>query len=282
MKYLIILAMFYVGAQFAQPAFSQTKAEEEYQKKLEAWKKQKEAIEKKNAEKKRNMGIEQQSKAEFKAGTDYYRAGDYAAAVRSFQAAIKLDPEYQKAFCNLGLAYKRLGDYASAEANYDKAMKGPDASVVSMATKFKANLFVDLKKYDRAIQTIDAYLKTTPDDDDMIYLKGKVMKDGLGKIKEAIDVLSLAVQKNSINSKAHFELANAYNLQRNSAKAIEHATKAINNAREADVAAGAHFEMAEAYRQSGDDNKAREHYTEAKKSRRYRKSAEYWIDRLKG
>lgn len=256
--------------------------DEEYQRKLEAWKRQKEAIERQNQEKLNSLGSQKAARAHFKNGGDYYRQGDYAAAVREFQEAVRKDPSYSKAYINLGLAYRRLGDFESALKNYDKAveMSPGSAEIKLSATSYKANLYVDTKDYKKAIATMDLYLKDNPNDGDMLYLKGKVIKDGLGKLGESIQILQQAVQADPNLAKAYLELANAFNVNADQTNAVSSAQKGLSVSKDAETTAGLNFELADAYRKAGNVGEAVKYYNNSKTSRRYRESAEYWIKTL--
>jgi len=52
-----------------------------------------------------------------------YDDGQYAAAVRGFLHAIELDPGYMKAHDNLGLCYEALGQYEDAIRSYEAAIR---------------------------------------------------------------------------------------------------------------------------------------------------------------
>ena len=47
--------------------------------------------------------------------------GDYDQAIKDYSEAIKLKPDFAKAWYNRGLAYKRLGNEAKAKADRLKA-----------------------------------------------------------------------------------------------------------------------------------------------------------------
>ena len=278
----MFIALFLFSITTLAIAQEKTPEEEEYQRKLEAWKKQKEDIERQNQEKMSSLGAQKGAKARFKTGNDYYKQGDYAAAVREFQEAIKLDPNYQKAYTNLGLAYKRLGDFQSAIKNYDIAinMKDGEKEVVTLAISYKANLFVDTKEYKKAIETIDLYLKDNPSDDGMLYLKGKVLKDGLGQLKESITILESSVASNPNNAKSRLELTNCYNVTGDFQKAIDHGLKGLTISNDAETTAALNFEVADAYRKFGNTTEAIKYYNNSKTSRKWREIAEYWLKNL--
>ncbi|MBL7996475.1 tetratricopeptide repeat protein [bacterium] len=279
MPFLVVVLFSMAYAVSAQEKASE---EEEYQRKLEAWKKQKEMIEKQNQEKLSSVNSQKGAKARFKAGNEYYKQGDYAAAVREFQQAVKLDPEYQKAYTNLGLSYKRLGDFQSAIRNYDIAIKMPNGEkeTVTQAISYKANLYIDTKEYKKAVETIDLYLKDDPTDDGMLYLKGKVLKDGLGQLKESIAVLQSAVASNPNNPKAHLELTSCYNVTGDYQLAINHGLKGLEASNDAETTAALNFEVGDAYRKFGNTAEAVKYYQSSKTSRKWREIAEYWLKTL--
>lgn len=281
--FLCTAALLLTGSRFTTAQEGGT-SDEEYQRKLEEWKKQKELIEKQNQEKLASMGSQQQAKAKFKQGMDYYKQGNYVQAIREFQDAIKLDPNYQRAYVNLGLSYKRLGDNVQALANYDKAitMKGGEKEVVSLAITYKANLYIDTKEFKKAIETMDLYLKDNPDDDGIIYLKGKVLKDGLGQLRESMELFKQAVTINPNNAKALLELANVLNTTGNHQEAINHALNGLKSSRDAETTAALNYELGDAYRKIQNNAEAIKYYEASKTSRRWRESAEYWIKILSG
>jgi tetratricopeptide (TPR) repeat protein len=56
-------------------------------------------------------------------GLTYAALNDYTAAERDFQKAIALDPKYTDAHNNLGALYFNRGDYSAAAEWYEKAQK---------------------------------------------------------------------------------------------------------------------------------------------------------------
>ncbi len=258
--------------------------DDDYQKKLEEWKRQKELIEKQNQEKLASMGSQKQAKAKFKQGSDYYKSGNYVQAIKEFQEAVKLDPTYQKAYINLGLAYRRLGDNQQALTNYDFAinMKDGDKEAISLAISYKANLYIDTKDFKKAIETMDLYLKDNPSDDGILYLKGKVLKDGLGQLKESILILQDAVAKNPANAKALLELTNAMNTTGDYQTAITHGLNGLKSSKDAETTAALNYELGDSYRKIQNSSEAVKYYDASKTSRRWRESAEYWIKLLSG
>ena len=280
--YNLFLCLFISAAVFLRA--QEGTGDEDYQKKLEEWKKQKEQIEKQNQDKLNSMGAQQQAKAKFKQGSDYYKQGNYVQAIKEFQEAVKLDPNYQKAYINLGLAYRRLGDNVQALSNYDIAinMKDGDKEAVSLAISYKANLYIDARDFKKAIVTMDLYLKDNPADDGILYQKGKVLKDGLGQLKESIIVLQDAIAKNPANAKALYELANAMNTTGDYQSAITYGLNGLKSSKDAETTAAINYELGDAYRKIQNASEAVKYYEASKTSRRWRESADYWIKQLRG
>jgi tetratricopeptide (TPR) repeat protein len=48
---------------------------------------------------------------------------DYQNAIRSYDRAIEINPNYADAYYNRGLAYKNLKDYQNAIRSYDRAIE---------------------------------------------------------------------------------------------------------------------------------------------------------------
>ena len=50
-------------------------------------------------------------------GMVYMNLNDYEQAIKSFKNAIKLNPEFSVAFCNLGIAHNKVGNFKKSEEN---------------------------------------------------------------------------------------------------------------------------------------------------------------------
>ncbi|MBU0846114.1 tetratricopeptide repeat protein [Patescibacteria group bacterium] len=74
---------------------------------------------------------QQQAKVYYQAGNDFLKKREYPKAIASYKQAIKIMPDYFKAYCNLGVAYKCAGLFKEAENIYVKALKiKPNSGVV--------------------------------------------------------------------------------------------------------------------------------------------------------
>lgn len=61
-------------------------------------------------------------KADYEAGYRSLKAGDYKAAIKSFEQVIEGDPKHAMAYTNMAYAYRKLGHYKKAVRLYKKAL----------------------------------------------------------------------------------------------------------------------------------------------------------------
>lgn len=271
----LILTVFAVG-------FAQDETDEEYQKKLEEWKKKKEEIEKRNQEKLAKAGEGEKLSMFQKAAKEAYKAKDYQTAITNYQQALAIQPDWQVGMVNLAVTYKKIGQHDKAIEYYNKAIAdNSDGKTTAQATKYLANLYIDIKEYGKAITTLDEYLTTNKCDAPTLALKGQIMKDKMGQLNESIEVFNQALACDEGDEDALYHLAVAFGVKRNYEQAIKYATLAIEKAKTASIRAAAHFELGEAYRKTDNKAKALVHYKESEKDRKWRDSAQYWIKLLK-
>lgn len=87
--------------------------------------------------------------------------GDVDGALKHYDDAIKLKPDFATAYKNRGVAYASKGDYDHALQDYDQAIKlKPD---LASAYNSRALIYQQRGEYPRAIQDFDQALKLKPD-----------------------------------------------------------------------------------------------------------------------
>ena len=63
------------------------------------------------------------SREHFKTGLSHYRAGDLEASIPEYQAALRLNTDFEEAHQNLGIVYSALGRTEDAAAEYREALR---------------------------------------------------------------------------------------------------------------------------------------------------------------
>jgi tetratricopeptide (TPR) repeat protein len=113
-------------------------------------------------------------------------------AIRSFDLALRLDPQYVDAWIKRGYAHFHLGEYTVAIASYDKALE-IDVNNAE-AWNLKGLAYYKMKNYDKAIECCEKAVDINPNDGMSWYnkacyltLSGRI-DDGLDALKRSIEI----------------------------------------------------------------------------------------------
>jgi len=103
-------------------------------------------------------------------GIAYNDKGDYDRAIQDFDAAIRLKPDYAKAYYNRGNTYFNKGDYDRAIQDNDAAIRlDPDDGVTYHN---RGNAYASKGEYDRALQDYDQAIRLEPDSAEAYFNRG--------------------------------------------------------------------------------------------------------------
>lgn len=143
----------------------------------------------------------------FEAGYSHSNLGHYKEAIESFKQAVRIKPDYAKAYLNLGIAYAENGQHEEAIISYKNAIRiKPDY------TEAHCNLGVTYARQGRRQEAIDAYkqaIRIEPDLAEAHYNLG-VNYGKLGRNQDEIVAYQQAIRIKSDFAKAHYNLGVVY------------------------------------------------------------------------
>ena len=153
---------------------------------------------------------------EFDRGVESDRKGRREDAIRHYEKALTLAPDFYPAHNNLGSDYLSKWDFSAAQVHFEQAIKLNQSD--AQACLNLGNVFLMTKNYDGALQSLQEGLRRDPNSALGQFLLGSVY-ERLGKIPEAERALRAALASNSTMSRVHLELVNLYLLQKDNSKA---------------------------------------------------------------
>ncbi|MGW8314286.1 MAG: tetratricopeptide repeat protein [Bacteroidales bacterium] len=181
--------------------------------------------------------IAQSARSYFKAGEEFYISMNYEDAIDQFTKAIGLDPEYEDAYIYRARAYSQTGDHANAAKDFDRALAFNEKddelyylsakewhlvgnSRVSLAKldqaisrkrnfleayQLRAEVHMDLKQYDQALQDYQSCLRLSKDEEGYYHLGTAYEK--MGMLKEAEEAYLQSIDENNRIPETYFALA---------------------------------------------------------------------------
>ena len=126
-------------------------------------------------------------------GVAFDELKDHHEAIKCYDEAIRINPDYADAHYNKGLSLSALGQEEEAIKCYDEAIRiNPDHA---NALNDKGLALINLGKYQEAIEYFDKALKINPDYTSALNNKGLAF-NSLGKYEEAIEWYDKALKIN--------------------------------------------------------------------------------------
>lgn len=115
-------------------------------------------------------GAVQAAQAELKEGEDLRDALDYAAAIRHFDRAIELDPEFSKAYYERGTCYLKIGNFVPGILDFSRALELDPRIADQVYNKvYQISCVVDLN---RVITELNKIVGEHPDVSYVVFLRG--------------------------------------------------------------------------------------------------------------
>jgi tetratricopeptide (TPR) repeat protein len=140
-------------------------------------------------------------------GQAYAQQGDYEAAIRSLQGALRRKPDVAEANAALGVIYLKQGKLAEAEEALRAELEGQPADLGS-----RHNLAAVLElegRPDEAVPLLRSVLKAKPEYADARYLLGKILL-AQGAAPEAAEHLEAAARLAPEDANIRYQLGQAY------------------------------------------------------------------------
>jgi tetratricopeptide (TPR) repeat protein len=232
--------------------FSQD-AQEKYQKDLEEHKKKVEAINKANAEKKKELDrIKRENKIKefINEGNRSLRAQRWSAAIASFDQAISMDDCEYKAHYGKGYALARRRRYSNAVTSYKKAFEcNPN---YTKAYYGAASSLRRVRKYDEAIELLNKALDLNPKYYKALYELGTIYLNNKQNYPQAVAMLKRATEADPSKGRAFGALGDAYLKVGQTTNALN----AFESSVAAEPSARSYWRIAEIYNKRGNHAKA--------------------------
>jgi tetratricopeptide (TPR) repeat protein len=127
----------------------------------------------------------------YKKGVDQMANEKLEDAIRSFELAIRIDPNYVDAWIKKGYAHFHLGEYTAAISSYDKALE-IDLNNAE-AWNLKGLAYYKMKNYDQAIRACEKAIDINPNDA-MSWYNRACYLTLVGNVDEGMEALKRSIE----------------------------------------------------------------------------------------
>ncbi|PYX84737.1 MAG: hypothetical protein DMG70_05675 [Acidobacteria bacterium] len=153
---------------------------------------------------------------EFDKGLESDQRGQRDDAIRHYQQAITLAPDFYPAHNNLGSDYLGESDFRAAKTEFEQAIKLNQSDAEAHLNL--ANLYLATKDYDHALESVREGLRRQPSSALGKFLLGSIY-ERIGNLPEAEQALRQALELDAGMSRVHLELVNLYLTQHRKSEA---------------------------------------------------------------
>lgn len=154
---------------------------------------------------------------EFDKGVEADANGKRDDAIRHYEKALNIAPDFYPAHNNLGSDYLSKSDFDSAKAQFEQAKKlnqsDPEAHLNL------GNLYLMMERYSDALANVQEGIRRDPNSALANFLLGSIY-ERMQRLPEAEHALRAALSINPTMSRVHLELVNLYLEQKAKPKAI--------------------------------------------------------------
>ena len=197
----------------------------------------------------------------FNLGLASFQKGKIEEAIGHYRAAIQAEPNFAKAYCNLGVAYFQEGKTEQAVGSYFRAIEIKPDYVDAL---YNAGLSLyHLRRVEEAIQYFGKAIEIDPALADAYYYLG-LCWDQKGDLQEAIRNYEQFIKLEPEIAIVHVFLADALVKLKKIDKAISHYKMALSIE---PSSFNAHYNLGTVFQKKGNLNKAMHHYLEALRSK---------------
>ena len=154
----------------------------------------------------------------YKKGLDQKKKSTNDQAIKQFEQAIRIAPEFYQAHNELGLAYKQAGRFEDAERAFLKAHEVNDSSADPLVNL--TSLYIDENKNDRAVETGEEAVKKNSRSASAFFNLGMALYK-LAMLDRAENALKKALELAPKMASVRLMLANVYLKARNRDKLME-------------------------------------------------------------
>ena len=138
-------------------------------------------------------------------GDVYESKGEHDRAISDFDAALKIRPQSDRALNSRGNAHRSKGNYDKAIADFDAAIKFRPDNHIYLSNR--GNAHRSRGSYDKAIDDFDAALKIQPDDPNILNSRGDVYRRKGNYERATADyVVALRVDSNRVSDERNGEV----------------------------------------------------------------------------
>ena len=123
-------------------------------------------------------------------GLDESKADNHKKAIKYFEKAVKIDPEFAFAWDNMGLAYRKLGEYDKALECYKKSLEIDPGG--AMPLQNTAIVYQYKKEYQLAIETYEKLAALDKQNPEIYYGIGQIYATQLKDPEKALPFMCQA------------------------------------------------------------------------------------------